>query len=102
MDDQPILVEMERQATGGALLKVSGSLDAFTKDRLREKFNLLLQEGHPAIALDLSKVHYLDSTGVAGLLRAKAMAQDRGRHLEIVNPSSQVERILTLLGMRIG
>ena len=100
LDNAQIYVEFERRASGEALIRITGSLDAFTKDTFRDQLAILFQEGHPAISLDMSGVRYLDSTGVAGLLRAWTNARERGRHIEMINPSAHVERVLTLLGMQ--
>jgi anti-anti-sigma factor len=48
------------------------------------------------IVLDLSKVTYIDSTGLGALLAVWTHGQRRGIDLEIVNLSPRVERVVSL------
>jgi len=47
--------------------------------------------------LDMSQVKFIDSTGVGLLIQWKKVAQDRGREIVLVSPSSVVQRALSLL-----
>ncbi len=47
------------------------------------------------IVLDLSKVNYIDSTGLGALLSVWTAAQRRSCDMEIVNPGARVEELLS-------
>ncbi|MFZ0974308.1 MAG: STAS domain-containing protein [Solirubrobacteraceae bacterium] len=49
--------------------------------------------------LDLSRVSFIDSTGIALLVSISATAREHGRHLELRDPSPQVERLIKLTGV---
>ena len=81
------------------VLKVVGALDAFNRDALKQQVDTLIQQGHSRIAIDLAQVRYLDSSGVAVLLRAWTTARGCGRQLGIIQPSSHARRVLAILRM---
>ncbi len=46
--------------------------------------------------VDLSGVTFMDSTGIQGLLRARATVRQRGHQMILRNPSWMVRRVLEL------
>ncbi len=55
----------------------------------------------PRIVIDLSGVRFIDSSGIHRVVRAGAARAERGLHLElVVAPSSAVERVLEISGLR--
>ena len=53
-----------------------------------------------SLTLDLSKLSFMDSTGLRVLLGAHQRAQETGRRFALVRGADQVERVLTLTGVR--
>lgn len=49
--------------------------------------------------LDLSRVSFIDSTGIALLVSVLATAREHRWHLELRDPSPQVERLIKLTGV---
>lgn len=75
---------------------LKGEFDLSGVDRVQQA----LQQGEdsPArvLALDLSELTFLDSTGLEVILRAARRAQDDGRRLVVTRPSPYVRKLLEL------
>jgi anti-anti-sigma factor len=53
----------------------------------------------PRIVLDLSGVHYMNSSNIAKLLRLRKMIIERDGTLVLVTPSTQVWSVFTVTGL---
>jgi anti-anti-sigma factor len=53
----------------------------------------------PHIVLDLSDVHYMNSSNIAKLLRLRKMVIEQDGRLVLVTPSSQVWSVFTVTGL---
>ncbi len=89
------MIVEKRQLEGATLVQVEGVI------RLGESAEFFAQtlkralehdQGH--VVVDLSKINYIDSTGIGELVGYLGRLQDASRKLILVNPS---ERILKLL-----
>ena len=78
------------------LVKVSGPLDARTSDGLEKAIEVLLAEGRCRIVIDMTEASYLTSEGVGVLLSAVDEAEASGGKLVLLNPASEVQKILNL------
>lgn len=81
------------------VLAVSGELDLAAASSLQEELDRALASEARRIVLDLASLDFIDSTGLSVLVRAHQQAQEQGRQLGLVNPGTQVERLLTLTGL---
>jgi anti-anti-sigma factor len=95
--EEPILRLRATQPTPDVtLIEVEGELDGSTVGRLRE-----LLEGagdRPHVAVDLSGVTFVDSSGIEVLVRAQKQATG-ALHLLGVGRSRPVNRVLDLFGL---
>jgi anti-anti-sigma factor len=73
----------------------SGEVDMFTTPELAAALDQRAN-GHRAIVCDLSRVTFLDSTGLRLLL---TVGREEPERFAIANPSETVERLLELTGM---
>jgi anti-anti-sigma factor len=90
---------MEEHTTdaGGIRLGLIGELDVAGADHLRQHLHALSGRGEPVL-LDLSRLQFIDSSGLGELVRAVSDARLDGRTLEIGTAlSPQVRRIIELL-----
>ena len=53
---------------GTYLINLDGTLNAASADRLKETFREIVAQGTRRVVLDLGKVHFIDSSGLAALL----------------------------------
>lgn len=89
-----------REEGGATLLAVSGELDLRTSPELEEQLSRAFDGGAELVILDLRQIEFMDSTGLRVLLSAHQRAHDTGRRFALVRGADQVERVLTLTGVR--
>ena len=78
---------------------VRGEVDIHTTPRLSAALDDAARDGHGAFVVDLSDVEFLDSTGVAALVRMRAVLGRDDRPLGVVCPPGPVRRMLELAGI---
>jgi anti-sigma B factor antagonist len=106
MDEQPTprgplrRLEIERSADArGVELKLTGELDLETTPELDEQL-AAIDGGHLGrLLVDLSGVEFMDSTGLAAILRAQRSADSSGHTLSLRRATGQVKRLFDLTGM---
>jgi anti-sigma B factor antagonist len=87
-------VQVDR-SRGEAIVSVSGRVTIDSSPQLRAVLLQLVQEQVRAvISIDLSKVPYMDSSGIATALEALRSAQDRSVKLRMVGVSGQVRMLV--------
>jgi anti-anti-sigma factor len=79
-----------------ATLELRGELDMAGTDRLRVALEQAEEPPSGLLVLDLSKLDFIDSTGLEVLLRAARRAHDSGRRLIVARPSRYVRRLLEM------
>ena len=92
-------VEVEEQG-GATVLAVTGELDLRTSPALEERLSRAFDAGAELVILDLRQIEFMDSTGLRVLLTAHQRAHETGRRFALVKGADQVERVLTLTGVR--
>jgi anti-anti-sigma factor len=82
--------------TGGHVLHLNGDIDAAAVDELVRSRRL---EGLAVLAVDVGDLGYIDSTGLAFLVRWAKEARRSGRPPEILRTTDRFERVLELTGL---
>jgi len=75
-------------------VEVSGRLTSFEAKAFREMIYGLLKQGHTNIVLNLTRLDYLDSSGVGELVRNYMSTVKRGGAMKVVGLAPKVEEIL--------
>lgn len=70
-------------------LKIEGRLDALEAPSLREAIADQLSEGPTALVIDLSDVEFVDSAGLAALVKGMKDSRRGGGDLRIVSPKAE-------------
>ena len=83
-----------RHSAHASLIDVRGRLTFFEVGVLRENVSRLLGEGRKQIVLNLSELHYLDSSGIGELARIYVMVLKSGGEMKVVGLSHSVEDVL--------
>jgi len=82
-----------------AVIAVEGELDAYTSHQLRACLAELDGEGVTHIAVDLSGLTFVDSSGLGVLMSAGRRARDQGGELVLREVSPQIRRVLDVTGL---
>ncbi|MBE6557759.1 MAG: STAS domain-containing protein [Ruminococcaceae bacterium] len=88
--------------TAGATVTVyiRGEIDHHTAVTVRNGIDAMLFENRPArMILDLSKVGFMDSSGLGLIMGRLSVMKSLGGTMTVRNPSRETEAILTLAGM---
>jgi anti-sigma B factor antagonist len=94
-----VRVEAERHAGGQVVLTVSGDVDIYTSSVLDREVAAALGAVRPAVVVDLSRVEFMDSTGLRALVKGMTQARDLGGTLELVCPEGRTLRLFRMTGL---
>ena len=93
-------VEVIRHGTEVTLIVV-GHLDVTSSERLRARVEDVLLTRPRSIAIDASALTFVDSSGLAALLRARhAVTTEAGVRFRVVDPSSALRSVAELTGFQ--
>lgn len=91
------LLVSHREEAVGTVIEAVGEVDLTTAAQLREALLSAVSSGKSAVIVDLSKVDFIDSAGLALLVEARKRLSPEGRTLNILlAPGRQPERVLKL------
>jgi anti-sigma B factor antagonist len=88
-------IEGAVDASGTAILRLGGELDMASVPRVEVALEPFLQAAPGGVVFDMSAVAFLDSSGIAMLLRAA----ERVVRVEVSNPSSPVRLVIRATGL---
>ncbi len=74
-------------------------LDSRTGPRLREVVRQVAEEGAETLRLDLGKVVFVDSAGLAALISALKAMRAKGHRLVLSNLRDEVREVLEVTGL---
>lgn len=79
-------------------LRVIGEIDIATIKQLEEARDGAFADDPGTVVVDLSRVGFLDSSGLKFLLQTNELAQELGCELRIVRPAENVMKVFILTG----
>lgn len=77
------------------VIRLNGEIDLEKAPLLREALLEALDRGYPLL-VEMSKVVYIDSSGIASLVEALQNARKKNLELTLISPSPRVRRVLEL------
>jgi anti-sigma B factor antagonist len=80
------------------VVSVSGEVDAASADLLRVAIGEVIEGGQARIAVDMSDVSFIDSSGLRVLIAGYKSASAAGGALTVQAPSDPVTRLLEITG----
>ena len=92
------IIEQGSEA-GHYVIAARGEIDLFTAPELKKGLTDAIEGGQHRIAIDLSEVSFLDSSGVHLLLRTRAVLGREDRALVIICPPGPARRIFEVAGI---
>lgn len=81
-------IDVHETVTRLATVSLSGRLDALSAPDLRTELTRLLDDGVHRLRIDLADIEFVDSAGLAALVRAMKTARQHGGDIELVRPRS--------------
>jgi anti-sigma B factor antagonist len=78
------------------ILALSGKLTFRESDGVLEKIQALRAAGHLKVILDLSRLYYLDSTGLGAIVGGYTSLTKQGGALKLVNPNPRTLELLRM------
>ncbi|MFB7863917.1 MULTISPECIES: STAS domain-containing protein [unclassified Streptomyces] len=100
-----IRVDEDEQETW-TVLRISGEVDLVSSPLIRRRVHAAVAGGRHDVVLDLSAVHFCDSSGVGVLVAARRLMRSCGGRLRLILPArgaedgAHVNRVLAALGVR--
>jgi anti-sigma B factor antagonist len=88
-----INVKTENSAT---IVELSGEVDLYSSPEMRKHLLKLVQDKTPVIVIDLEKVSYIDSSGVATLVEGLQEAGKYSGTLKLTNLHDTVRHVFEL------
>ena len=85
-----------REAGPVSLVDVSGRLTSFESGALHDSITRLLKQGRKNIVLNLSALHYLDSSGIGELAKIYVSVVKASGEIKVIGLSSKVGEILKI------
>ena len=77
------------------IITIKGDVDLENSDGLRDQLSAAL-DANTAVALDMSEVSYIDSSGVAALIENRQKADEAGKEFKLYKPSESVISVLKM------
>ncbi len=104
MTPAPFEVKIGGLEEGTRTISVRGELDLSTAPELEGPLNEALEEGEGSLLIDLSGCEFIDSTGIALIVRAwqRLDSGEDGRSLAICSQNDQVRRVLEITGLELS
>jgi anti-sigma B factor antagonist len=93
----PFKVRSEHEG-GVFVIAVEGELDMNTAPQLESALEASLADGEAAVLIDLSSCEFIDSTGIALIVRSWQQADGEGS-FALCGVGNQVERVLQITGL---
>lgn len=84
---------------GTAEVHLIGDLDISTAPLLRAGLLELLSSGRGDITLDMSRLGFIDSTGLSVVVAAFKRARENGREVVLRNPTPPTRKVLEISGL---
>jgi anti-sigma B factor antagonist len=98
-DVSPPIEVQEIRVGHRSVLAVSGELDLATAGTLQAAIEHAVASGAADVWVDLSRVPFMDSTGLRVLLVAQALLRERSKSLAIICPPGAVRRVFEISGV---
>lgn len=97
---RPALSVSVEQQVLWTIVRVTGELDYATQAELGDcLFRLIARGGEPRICVDVGRVNFCDSSGMACLVVAAKVAKARGGSFVLLRPAAHLARKLAIVGV---
>src|ERR1700756_440371 len=98
MSHDELSIDIKNEA-GAAIFRLRGSLDVATSPSVRAALMETASEGNHEIVVDLTKLEFLDSTGLGALIGAHRRALENGGKVRLAVGEGAIARLLNITGL---
>jgi anti-sigma B factor antagonist len=95
LDNEGLTAEVTFEGSDTAVVRVVGEIDISSVDAVNTALLTALGRTPDRVVFDLAGVDFMDSSGIAALLRARKAASS----IQIRNPSTVVRRLIDMTGL---
>ncbi len=81
------------------VISLEGELDVENSTSFRSKVRNKESSEHPNLVIDLTKVNYIDSSGLGALIALQKDARFNGGALSVVGASEQIKRVMKMTNL---
>ena len=82
-----------------AVVDMRGEIDAFAIPSLARCVDEAIAAGHGHVVLDLADIDFIDSSGLAAIVRAGKRMAVLGGSVSMRRPSARIRRVLDIVGL---
>ncbi len=90
-------MQVESREIGDIIeLTLEGELSIFFKDDVENELQSQIDKGRYKFVIDLSKVTYMDSSGLSLIILAGNKAREHNTNVKLVSPAPQVKYVIDI------
>lgn len=94
-----LTVDIQAPEAQTRIFNLEGEVDVYTSTQLKQDIAQVIDQDVKFIVLNLSKVEYLDSTGLGVLIGSLKKLREKSGNLVIVSPSVRIMRVFEITGL---
>jgi anti-sigma B factor antagonist len=100
MSHDELSIDLKSEEGGGALFfTLRGSLDLATAPTVRAALTEAIEKGSNDLVVDLTRLEFLDSTGLGVLIGAHRRATENGGSMRLIVSDGPISRLLNITGL---
>lgn len=99
MNTDDLNIHMRTADDGTHVFDLEGSLDIATSPTVRAALVDAAERGEHRLIVDLSRVDFIDSTGLGALIGSQRRAKESGGEVRLVAREGQILRLLRITGL---
>ncbi len=101
IEPKAALVILEQRENGGLVVRLRGVLDDSTVEIFRRQSQVLCEESHASLVIDMSEVPFVDSDGLGALIYLQKQLTGKRRPFALVGCRESVRSVLHLTRLEV-
>lgn len=89
----------QEQADGAVNIYLSGEVDIYTSQGLKEKLYNIVDSAGTDIRIDCKELNYIDSTGLGIFVGTLKKAKQNGKKIFILNLKDSIKKLFLITGL---
>lgn len=104
MNPSPFAASLDQIDDGIRVIAITGELDLSTAPELEAPLEQAVSPGDASVLIDLTRCEFIDSTGIALIVRAwqRLEGNGSGTRVAICSDNQQVRRVLEVTGLELS